>query len=211
MTEQQKAKTCQKCGATYYNKHKTSRFCSPECQHKAQIIPRTPCPVCGKMTESAGRKYCSVECQHKAAAVPRLKKRQCEQCGKEFQPYEAVLRFCSRRCASTWSGLQRRKAHTNVYGYRMLYRPGHPMASRQGYIMEHRLVMSEAIGRMLTGSEVVHHVNGNKADNRLENLVVMSNAQHSRLPKGERKTLVCCPHCGGKIRLSNAVRSVAAE
>ena len=45
----------------------------------------------------------------------------------------------------------------------------------------HRLIMEEHIGRRLKRKEVVHHKNGNKQDNRLENLEVMSLSDHSRM------------------------------
>ena len=55
------------------------------------------------------------------------------------------------------------------------------MARPDGYIAEHRLVAAQAMGRILARSEVVHHVNHNSLDNRLENLMVFaSNADHKR-------------------------------
>lgn len=61
-------------------------------------------------------------------------------------------------------------------GYILIYLPGHPMARSRGnsnepvYVLEHRFVMSEHLGRILEDNEVVHHVNGDKTDNRIENL-----------------------------------------
>lgn len=64
-----------------------------------------------------------------------------------------------------WAG--GRKADKD--GYILLWRPNHPNA-RKGYVREHRLKMERKLGRLLTGTEVVHHVNGDTGDNRLRNL-----------------------------------------
>jgi len=53
------------------------------------------------------------------------------------------------------------------------------MARKDGYIMEHRLLMAQLLGRVLTRSEVVHHKNHNPQDNRIVNLeLFQSNAAH---------------------------------
>jgi len=67
-------------------------------------------------------------------------------------------------------------------GYITLHLPNHPLANSSGAVYEHRLVMSEHIGRYLASHESVHHKNGNRSDNRIENLELWSKAQ----PAGQR-------------------------
>lgn len=64
------------------------------------------------------------------------------------------------------------------YGYILIHKKNHPMAGKDNYIPLHRLVYSEYLGRNLTRDEVIHHKNGIKTDNRIENLQLVSNSQH---------------------------------
>jgi len=72
--------------------------------------------------------------------------------------------------------------HVDANGYVMVYKPEHPNATKKGYILEHRLVMSEFLERPLKKHENVHHVNGDRADNGVDNLELWSKAQ----PSGQR-------------------------
>lgn len=69
--------------------------------------------------------------------------------------------------------------YVNQLGYVALYRPDHPLADADGRVAEHRLVAFDA-GLLTDLSLVVHHINGRKTDNRLANLVVKTNEEHSR-------------------------------
>src|SRR6266852_1497506 len=64
-------------------------------------------------------------------------------------------------------------------GYIMEYAPDHPASKPgKGYIMQHRLIMESSLGRYLLPTELVHHINGDKKDNRLENLEIKSQSDH---------------------------------
>jgi len=70
-------------------------------------------------------------------------------------------------------------------GYILIYNPEHPRAS-YGYVREHILVMEEAIGRQLKKEEIVHHIDEDKGNNYIGNLILFANGTmhkkfHNRL------------------------------
>lgn len=99
--------------------------------------------------------------------------------GKNFPP----KKFCSIPCrmkfnvgmyGSRWRGGRIK----NRQGYINILVPSHPSAKKSGYMFEHRYLMEKHLGRLLDSNEVVHHINGIKDDNRIENLIVLTNKIH---------------------------------
>lgn len=73
-----------------------------------------------------------------------------------------------------------------------------------GYQLEHRFVMEQHLGRKLLRNEEVHHINHNKQDNRLENLILIQKAEHTRLHAVEYRLnsmrgRKCC-ECGSESK-----------
>ena len=106
----------------------------------------------------------------------------CKHCGKTFSyryyqfgkkntRYDRTQIFCSRECANQ----VQRTGGIDKNGYRFRY-------WNRKYQMEHRVIMEAHLGRPLRPDETVHHVNGDRSDNRIDNLELWS----SRHGKGQR-------------------------
>jgi len=85
--------------------------------------------------------------------------------------------MCSGEKAANWKGGKR----ITKDGYVAIYSPHHPFAKRDKTVLEHRLIMEKIIGRFLQPFEIVHHKNGIKDDNRIENLILTTQAEHIKL------------------------------
>lgn len=70
-------------------------------------------------------------------------------------------------------------------GYTLIYSPNHPNRDYKNRVREHILVMEDHLGRYLRDNEEVHHIDGNKSNNRIENLMLFNN--HSEHIKFEDK------------------------
>ena len=123
----------------------------------------------------------------------------CEDCGKcrwvQLRNGQPANRRCNSCAAkgreplrgeknSHWKGGRNRAS-----GYiRIMLQPDsffYPMVERGGYVMEHRLVMAKSLSRNLQPWELVHHKNGIRDDNRIENLELTASIgehikEHSR-------------------------------
>lgn len=112
--------------------------------------------------------------------------RVCHYCGASFSAYpSSPAKFCSRRCCE----LATRKPWAEVNGYRWVW-------DGDRHVLEHRLVMERHLGRPLLPTEVVHHINEVKNDNRIENLEVMSPGEHVRRHHAKPRVTLTCLACG---------------
>lgn len=70
---------------------------------------------------------------------------------------------------------------TNQYGYVMVRDLDGVLGKKRAMVQEHRLIMANEIGRPLKRNEHVHHINQNKSDNRLENLIILDPHAHQMI------------------------------
>lgn len=148
------------------------------------------CQHCGcefqRWRHDVTRKYCSKQCSN----LSRKKQIevQCNNCNVVFTRCPAEKNkysrhFCSKTCfydgnsgctSSKWKG-----GSISKEGYRVIYRD-------RIKIFEHRAVIESEIGRPLAKNEIVHHINGVKLDNRIENLQITSLTEHPGMHKINR-------------------------
>lgn len=115
----------------------------------------------------------------------------CEDCGKERWVYLDKGKPISIRCHKCASKLQSGENHPHWKGGRNSHDAGYitivlspddpyyPMARKYAHqTYEHRLVMARHLGRLLTDNEIVHHLNGLRDDNRIENLILTTKGKH---------------------------------
>jgi hypothetical protein len=101
---------------------------------------------------------------------------------------EAARKAVSEANSCNYNGLNG-YGHTKVHnrGYILAYVPKHPHAHKDGYVMMHTVIMERHIGRYLNDNEVVHHINHDKTDNRIENLMLMDKKEHMSMHMKERQ------------------------
>lgn len=198
---------CQVCGKEKkikpaYLKIGGGKYCSKKCadigRKKREIIK---CQVCEKTFEAqtcTKRKVCSQKCQAILASIRNLTgvNKLCQVCGKEFyvqqwQIKKGVGRFCSPKCrvaylsiifsgqnSPAWKGEDH--SYIDTDGYVQVRSPNHPKAINK-YIKRAILVAEKKLGRPLKLGEITHHINQIRDDDRLENIIIMTRAEHNRI------------------------------
>ena len=189
------SKNCAQCGKEFIPKrHTEEKFCSLPCWYEWHKRSKDKkCPICQKVfhPKSSGQKTCSYEC---ADQIRRTAKRNthCAHCGEPLKPNcQPKVRFCSRRC-----GLMNRDRVGQLHGSegsKQKHSNGYILLKKdRKWIMEHRAIMEQTLGRKLHPYERVHHKNGVRDDNRPENLELWTVKKKD--PPGVRVSDIL-PHC----------------
>ena len=210
MSQKQIKFRCLQCGKEFISRKRGRKFCSVGCcllyrtgkSTKPKLEVR--CLICGKPfkiwpSRLGKRKYCSKECR---------------KIGRSEFCQQMKLGYRNPR----WKGsTEHRGRYKGTAGYilinvnalegkeRELALSMVPDSQKQSqyrqsrYIREHRLIIAKSIGRPLQSNEVVHHKNGVRNDNRLENL-------ERFLVNSHRPGINCieCPECGYKWPIANS-------
>ena len=118
----------------------------------------------------------------KGALLPR-----CNACSRVYRKGRSSPKNTHGPSWKGWKG----GVYTGQDGYVRILRPDHPYAYKTGYILEHRIIMEEKLGRFLRPTENVHHINAIRNDNRSENLELWQWSQ----PAGRRASDKHCRTC----------------
>lgn len=189
---------CKECGKSFQVLYPSQKhdFCSKTCaqsfrwSEKPKKRVEVMCETCGnaffvkssdhRLKAGGSVRFCSRKC-----AADRLKtgeEKKCKYCGKTF--YTTRNEFCSKECCRSFRKQNYKHKTYLENGYICEYHAGY---NRKGNAKQHRIIMERHLGRRLTMNEVVHHLNGDKTDNRLENLIVLQRGEHSRMHRIQEK------------------------
>jgi HNH endonuclease len=193
-------KPCDVCGGgfrvTYSSRKK--RVCGLECLKKLRRKFFLNCKQCNKELAPGyyrGRAFCDAECRRLFGTNPANhplwnpdRIRSCKNCGNQFEAGSEKKKkgmICSRKCYNEWIGKHGRTHRAPMGHVKMDIKGGrkYVKVSEGKYQLEHRAVVESHLGRKLLSSEVVHHINGNHSDNRVENLLVTSQSNHMKIHK----------------------------
>lgn len=143
------------------------------------------CVICGiHFTKKWAKLFCSKPCASKFHHKIEAKKLKEDPTRREARNKRNRDYYRKKNNLDLNAPLLHRKKGTGSYkdGYKVIHKTGHPNSIGRGAIFEHVFIMSNHLGRPLTKGETVHHKNGVRDDNHIENLELWSN----RHGKGQR-------------------------
>ena len=105
---------------------------------------------------------------------------------------------CSKECAyKNLSSIQKKINNSGrfkyekgwIYSgkYKKIKVPNHPYVDRDGYLLEHRFIMEQYLGRYLHPEEIIHHKDRNTLNNNIDNLQILTRSEHIKLHHKENK------------------------
>ena len=128
-------------------------------------------------------------CDTWGRANRKLRNRNCPACGAEFRPLRATSKFCSRPCARTINGGQNYKGESWWVDQKGYIAGRVWVDGKSKPVKRHRWVMEQHLGRPLMAFEDVHHIDGDKQNNSVENLMVLPHSEHTRLTNRARAAI----------------------
>lgn len=191
---------CLACGTVFARNKKNSKYCSRDCSFSSARASHTKtCPICGTSFRARiHQQTCGRRCGRILFTRPARdqRRRSCVVCRAEFvhRVDRPETETCSRAC-----GIQRVRnqgvgEHRRTKkGYVLLKVGVDYPGSKNGWILEHRYVVERRLGRQLLDTEHVHHKNGDRTDNRDENLELWTGPKQQ--PTGVRISDYHCPGC----------------
>lgn len=148
---------CLTCGEEFYPKEAKRKYCGKECYYEMKRRRKDRVNWTEEMREGMSKKYTG-----------------------EGNPMYGRKPWNAGKSRPEMSG----DKHPNYKGG-WIQNGYHFISSSGEDISFHRNIMEKHLGRKLNSDEVVHHINGDKLDNRLENLQVMSRAEHTKIHREE--------------------------